>query len=332
MPAIEQPNGREVFVVMNADSGRGKDDGPTPDDVRAAFADRGAEIGMATLHSGDDLTQIVGDAASAGWKVVVAAGGDGTICGVTEALIGTDTVLGVLPLGTFNFFARSLSIPEELEAAVDVILTGTPEPASLGEVNGRVFINNASLGAYPAILEERESVYRFWGRSRLAAYWSVLKSMLTLYRPLTMRIVIDGEPYRAKSPMVFVGVRAYQLDRFEIEGADDIRDGRFAILLAPDSGRFALIWTALRVAMRGLREGRDFELLTGREVVVETRQDNRRVARDGEHERMAQPYRFRFLEDAVRVMAPGRAAIAAPVDEPAPATATTIPAQGLPAE
>ena len=315
MPEIETPDGREVFVVMNADSGRGGDDGPTPDDVRAEFARQGAEIGMAILRSGDDLSQAVKGADAAGWPVIVAAGGDGTICGVTEALIDGQAVLGVLPLGTFNFFARSMAIPEDLSEAVGVILNGRPEPASLGEVNGRVFINNASLGAYPAILEERETVYRHWGRSRVAAYWSVLKAMLTIYKPLTMRITIDGEPYRAKSPMAFIGVRAYQLDRFGIEGADDIRDGRFAILLAPDHGRFALIWTALKVAMGGVREGQDFELLTGCDILIETRRDNRRVARDGEHERMRQPYRFRFLKDAVRVMAPAVATIDAPVDE-----------------
>ena len=291
---------REMFFLVNRSSGE-QSASVTVDLIRQKLG-KDAEIHL--MEKGDDLAAVVSDAIERGARIVVAAGGDGTVCGVASAVLGTDARMGVLPGGTFNFFARSLGIPDDMEEAIEVIRTGHALTVTLGEVNDRVFINNASLGVYALILNEREAIYRRWGRSRLAAYWSVVVAMATLYRPLTMRITIDGEVVRAKSPMAFVGISAHQLDEYRIEGADAIRSGKFAVLLAPDSGRFLLIWRALKIAMRGVRQGRDFTLLTGEDIVIETRRTHRLVARDGERERMAGPYRFRLTKDAVQVIRP----------------------------
>lgn len=289
-----------MFFLVNRSSGDQSGE-TTADMIRDRF---GADADIHVMSTSEDLTAVVRDAVDRGATTVVAAGGDGTVCGVAAAIVGTGCRMAVLPGGTFNFFARSLDIPQDIDAALDVIATGRPVPVSLGEVNGRIFINNASLGAYALILNEREAIYRRWGRSRLAAYWSVLVAMATVYRPLTMRITVDGETVRAKSPMAFIGISAHQLEEYALEGADDIRHGRFAVLLAPDSGRFMLIWRALKIALRGMKKDRDFVLLTGSEVLIETRRSHRLVARDGERERMQGPYRFRVLRDAIEVIRP----------------------------
>jgi diacylglycerol kinase family enzyme len=303
---MAKPKGRlgpDFAVILNADSGDG-DQGASPDEIEKLFTKRGCEARILPLRAGDNIADAVSEAIASGAKCVVAAGGDGTICGTAGALVGTGVELGVIPLGTFNFFARGFCIPQVVEEAVDVVCFGTSRPINLGSVNGVVFLNNASLGLYASILARREGIYRKWGRSRLAAYWSVLVTMATVHRPLTMRITIDGEVRRDKSPMIFVAVSAYQLDEFGIEGADAIRSGEFAVLLAPNCGRFRLIGKALLIALRGVREGRDFKLLTGKNVVVETRRSSALVARDGERERMTAPFEFRLLEDAIQLRVP----------------------------
>jgi diacylglycerol kinase family enzyme len=171
-------------------------------------------------------------------------------------------------------------------------------------VNGQVFLNNASLGLYPSILAQRERTYRRWGRSRLAAYWSVIVTMATIYRPQTLRIEVDGRARWDTSPNLFVAVSAYQLDEFGIAGAEAIRDGKFALLIAPDCGRFMLVWKAIRVALSGPREGRDFTLVTGRRVKVGTRRRGGRIAIDGERRHMTAPFDFRLLEKALSVRMP----------------------------
>ncbi|MEY8838177.1 diacylglycerol kinase family protein [Cribrihabitans sp. XS_ASV171] len=293
----------DVVVILNKDSGDDSES-VSADEIVKLFADRGQSAKVAVLSAGADFDEVLSEATQSGVNCVVAAGGDGTICGVAGSLAGTGIELGVIPLGTFNYFARSFGIPQNLEEAIDMICEGVSQPINLGSVNGRAFLNNASIGLYPSILERREGIYRRWGRSRLAAYWSVLVAMATVYRPLTMRISIDGEVRRAKSPMVFVAVSAYQLDEFAIQGADVIRNGEFAVFLAPNCGRFRLIWKALLIALRGVREGRDFTLLSGKKVTVETSRSTSVVARDGERERMDNPYEFSLMNDAIRLRVP----------------------------
>ena len=115
---------------------------------------------------------------------------------------------------------------------------------------------------------------------------------------------MDGTPRSAKTPTVFVAMSAYQLDEFGIDGADAVRDGKFAIYLAPDCGRLALIWKAIKVAFRGVQKGRDFTLLTGEEAAVTTKAGSQLVALDGERERMEGPFTFRILKDALAVRVP----------------------------
>ncbi|HCF59820.1 MAG TPA: hypothetical protein DFS52_17735, partial [Myxococcales bacterium] len=80
-------------------------------------------------------------------------GGDGS---VARALADRDKALGVLPLGTLNHFGRELGMPSGLESSVHAIAHGKVRQVEVGEVNGRVFVNNSSIGLYPRALKLRE--------------------------------------------------------------------------------------------------------------------------------------------------------------------------------
>lgn len=257
------------------------------------------------VNEGSDISRLTREALDEGFGTIVAVGGDGTICAVAAELAGReDVTMGVIPMGTFNFFARGLGIPEEVEAAVDVLAHGTPQPVTVGEVNGRIFLNNASLGAYPAILDQREGVYKRWGRSRLAAYWSVLTALINFKRPLRMHITVDGVEHRRRSALAFVAMSAYQLELYELDGAEAVRDGQFALYVAPDAGRIGLITQAIRLAWHRMKPGRDVELITGRDIVIRTNRSRRLLARDGEKELLSDPFHFVARPGALRVLAP----------------------------
>jgi diacylglycerol kinase family enzyme len=99
-------------------------------------------------------------------------------------------------------------------------------------------------------------------------------------------------------------VRPYQLENYALSGAEAVRAGELALYLAPDGGRLALIWRALKIALRRTEPGRDYRLRTGREIVIETRKRRVQVARDGERAQMHNPLTFRALEGALTVRAP----------------------------
>ena len=96
----------------------------------------------------------------------MAAGGDGTINSVASAVVGSEKSLGVLPFGTMNHFAKDLHIPLDLEGAVNTIVAGHKTKVDVGEVNGRIFLNNSSLGLYPSIVRERQKQRDSMGTGR----------------------------------------------------------------------------------------------------------------------------------------------------------------------
>ncbi|WP_407493534.1 diacylglycerol/lipid kinase family protein [Pseudooceanicola sp. MF1-13] len=298
-----------VFIVANPGSGR-RDPDLFPL-IERTLAEDSDQHKLAVADDGADLTKLAKSAIDQGYDTVVAAGGDGTIAAVAQALFDahqsgqTPPSLGVIPLGTFNYVARSLNLPlEDPETATRTLLSGTPSPFALGEVNGKVFLNNASLGAYPAILDQREDIYRRYGRSRVAAYWSVLRTLSTLRYPLSLQIDVDGKAIRRKSALAFIANSSYQIEQFDLPGAEDVRKGKFAVYVAPDTGRYRLILSAIRLAGRRAQLGRDMEMVTGSSVTIETRQKSRLIARDGEKEKMSGPFRFRIHTDALKVICP----------------------------
>jgi len=117
--------------------------------VRELFATLEVEANV-RLVAGPDLLAAARAAAASDTDVVVMAGGDGTVSAGAGGLAGTGKPMGVLPLGTLNHFARDLGIPTLLEDAVRTVAEGIVREVDVGEANDRVFVNNSSLGLYPA--------------------------------------------------------------------------------------------------------------------------------------------------------------------------------------
>ena len=147
-----------VTVLLNPAGGNAGQPG-TEATIAARFHAVGIDARIITLSREQSPTEAA-RTATAGAAAVIAAGGDGTVSAVAAGLVGSPTLLGVLPLGTLNHFAKDLHIPLELEAAVSVIAAGRVARIDAGQVNDRVFINNSSIGIYPSVVEIREELRR----------------------------------------------------------------------------------------------------------------------------------------------------------------------------
>ena len=296
-------NGR-ICVLLNARSGKSDDHAGRRGEIEEAFANRGIAPQIVNFDPGADLKHMVRKAVDEGHSTIVAGGGDGTICGVAEALTGTDCKLGILPRGTFNYFARSLDIPLDAQGAVDVIADGFSRPLRVATMNGEVFLNNANFGMYPHILRTREEIYDKWGRSRIAAYWSVLKSLVRWQRPLAVEIAWNGQTRRIRTPMLFVFNNAFQLRQMGMEGDDCIEDGRLALLFAPDCGRMGLVSSSIAILLGRAQRHKDFELICGTDFEIRTKRKRLHVARDGERAKRPGPLRIALSEDPLELIVP----------------------------
>lgn len=293
----------DICVVMNTGAGRGEDAAR----VRAAFAAQGVAVVLDPVQDGARIEATARRAVVHGFATVVAAGGDGTICAVASALAGTGRRMGILPLGTFNYFARSLALPADLDGAVAVVASGRTAPIRIASVNGQVFLNNASLGVYPAILKTREEIYGRWGRSRLAAYWSVLKVLARMGRPLKMRLRVGAEERLLRSPLVFVVNNAFQLEQMNLAGADRVAAGDLVVFIAPDTGRLGMLRNAAALALGFASVDQNYMMLSAPRIEIDLPTGRSRfwhVARDGERERMTPPLKLRAIADALEVTVP----------------------------
>jgi diacylglycerol kinase family enzyme len=117
--------------------------------LRELFAEQGSAVDVVSIDRGDGLCAAAKAALERGSRTIVAAGGDGTVNAVASCVAGTEAVLGVLPLGTLNHFAKDLGIPLQIEEAVATVVGGQIKRVDVGEVNGRTFVNNSSIGLYP---------------------------------------------------------------------------------------------------------------------------------------------------------------------------------------
>jgi diacylglycerol kinase family enzyme len=303
------PDTPTICVLANPSSGRNSRDAEA---IRTAMAVFGPQAELRRWKKGQDLSEEVDRAVKDGFTTIVAAGGDGTVMGIAQALTGTGVRMAVLPLGTFNYFARGLGVPAEPDEAARAVLSGETRRISVGTVNGQVFLNNASVGIYPKILREREAIYGRYGRRRIAAHWSVIRTVLRFRRPMTIRLTVDGEVRDLKTPLIFVARSAYQLQHFGLDAQQTISDDAFALFVARGRTRMALLGLALRLMFKRVELDRDVELLHAHHITVETLHPLPYVAFDGEKARMAAPLEFKILSDALDIVVPAtKAALAA---------------------
>jgi diacylglycerol kinase family enzyme len=297
-----------VEIILNASAGSGDQEA-----ARSTLAEMFAAEGQTDAHvslarSGAEIVELARRAASnPDVRIVVAGGGDGTINAVASELVDTDKTLGVLPLGTLNHFAKDLNIPLDLEGAARNILEGEVVKVDVGEVNGRIFINNSSIGLYPSIVRHREKQQERLGRGKwFAAVWATLE-VFRRYPLFGVRLSADdGQEFRRRTPFVFIGNNEYQMDTFNLGARSCLDAGHLSLHLTRDVGRWGLVRLAASALFGRLRESKDFDALCTTEVWIETRRRRLRVATDGEVTIMRSPLHYRVRPAALRVIVPRR--------------------------
>jgi diacylglycerol kinase family enzyme len=145
-----------------------------------------------------------------GQRLFVAAGGDGTVHAVAQPLVSTEGELAVLPVGTWNHFARDIGVPLDWREALKVALTGTVGQIDVGRVNERFFMNNLSLGFYPELVQHREK-YRGLGKWR--AYLHATSAAMKKFPRVALSVEAPHLFETVKTHLFMVSVNAYDLDQ-----------------------------------------------------------------------------------------------------------------------
>ncbi len=299
-----------IAVVLNASSGHGTAP-KVAERLKVIFAEAGREARVTLAKGGTEISAAIRRAVEEGCEALVVGGGDGTINSGASAVVGREIPLGVLPLGTLNHFAKDLGIPLDLEEAARVVLGGVVCKVDVGEVNGRIFLNNSSLGVYPAIVRLREKYQATMGGKWIAALWAALTVLRR--RPfMAVRIVAEGETIVRRTPLVLVGNNEYQMSGIQAGSRESLARGRLALYVLNAEQRPGLLRLAGQVLLKGAGQVKEVDLITVEEATIETRRHRLQVATDGEVFSLESPLNYRIRPGALRVLVPAAASACYP--------------------
>jgi diacylglycerol kinase family enzyme len=244
----------------------------------------------------------VSNARAASPSILVVGGGDGTVGAAASALAGTDILLGILPLGTLNHFAKDLNIPTDLDAAMDIIAAARARAVDVGEVNGRVFLNNSSIGVYPFLVVERTAEQRRRGVGKLIASIPAIVRTVRALSWQRLTISAEGSRRELRTPCVFVGNNFYDLSALGSRGK--LSSAELCLYVVKRQSWVGLALLPIKVAFGLTDPARDVELF--RVPSVELRAWRKRVliSLDGEAVEEVSPLQYRIRPQALRVIVP----------------------------
>src|SRR5438309_4943396 len=260
-----------AFLIVNPRSG---ENGTGEELLRAAA---GREIECHVLRRGDDAAEL---ARRADADVLGVAGGDGSLAAVAAVAIERDLPFVCVPAGRRNHFARDAGLDRRDPAAALAAFRGVERRIDIGRVNGRVFLNNVSLGLYADLVQRRE---HHRGRGEALAGLRALPRLARERHRLQARF--ESETLRAR--ILVVANNAYEVSLYTLGRRSSPEGGRLHLYAADG-------WLPTRWAERS---GRQLRLELGRPVVL--------AAADGEPLTLRSPLEFECLPRALRLLVPG---------------------------
>jgi diacylglycerol kinase family enzyme len=285
---------RQPFVIMNPRSGGGKVGKFGLRDKATAL---GADVALLEGPGVVDVAEMARQAIDAGADLVGVAGGDGTQALVAGVAAGRDVPMMVISAGTRNHFALDLGLDrDDPSTCLGALTDGVEVRIDLGLIGDRTFVNNASFGAYAAVVQS--PAYR---DDKSGTALQLLPGLLNGHQGAHLVVRVDGQ-------VVLDGPQAVLVSNNPYETGDIAGLGRRARL---DQGILGVVGVKVENAaqaaglLRRAARSRSVTVLTAHEVVIEADQPEIPVGIDGESVLMPTPVRCTIRPLSLRVQVPG---------------------------
>ena len=297
---------RAMTILLNRGSGN-EDKAALRQTIVDTLTGAGVDVDVVEIGPGDDFDAVCRKAvarAKAEGRLVVATGGDGTITGVAGHCLREGVTMGILPRGTFNYFARDLGIPVEVEGALDVLLTGQEKGVTIGRVNDHIFLNNASFGLHTTMIRAREQATTRFGRLRFIAALSGIANLFRRHRRFAVLITADGKTESRRTTMLFVGNNTFQLNNLGLDERQVTQRHRLAVVILKRTTPLSMLRTITLSVMRKLKFEENLEQFCADRFEVNTRRKRVSLVIDGEITICPTPLVFSAEREALRVVTP----------------------------
>ena len=302
----DAPAGRAgtVPVFLNAKARAIRNEGVPPvlARVREACEAAGLPARIEVIEP-DRMEDAIRRALASGAETVVVGGGDGTVRTAAQVLAGSDVALGILALGTLNHAARDLGLPTDLGESARAVARGEARKIDVGELDGKVFVNNSSLGLYPSMVRVRQESERRFQIGHLGAV--VRACWRTFWRFPVLEIDVQRPEGlgRLVTPMVFVGNGEYALGP-KVGTRKSLEDGVLFLCTLESVGRWRTLWLGVRSLFTPVPKEKHMKCLFAQEVAIRLPRGPVWVSLDGEVRRAEGKLLYRVRPKALTVLAP----------------------------
>jgi diacylglycerol kinase family enzyme len=271
------------------------------DALQQAVRDAGLEVIRVSRDL--DCAALIRQRMNEGVRLFVAAGGDGTINTVIQPLVNTDAIFGVIPVGTYNHFAKDLGIPLAWRDALDVILSGAIKPIDTARINERFFVNNVSMGLYPELVARREEKGRDYPRWKAR----LLAAFATLRKYPYIAVTLDSEHHHEviRTHVLMVSNNSYDLSRLGIEAPRlALGEGRLSVYWLPHVRRLALTSFIAHYLAGRVHAAPGFRSFRTSQVRLHSSKKRFHLGVDGEVETMDLPLVITIVPQSLSVRVP----------------------------
>ncbi|RFS22446.1 diacylglycerol kinase family lipid kinase [Chitinophaga silvatica] len=216
---------------------------------------------LAYLGHGTDLGR---EAVKNGVDTVVAVGGDGSINEIAQGLVGSNTAMAILPLGSGNGLARALKIPLNVDKALGLIATNKQRKIDVGYANEHLFLSNAGVG-FDALVAEQ---FRHKTKRGLSGYAKLVVNSFNSYNPSTYEIEIDGNSISTQAFLLTVANGNQFGYEFKLAPKANVFDGHLDLCVVPPVGLLGLVPMSIFSLMGNIDKTRYLKHYVGKEITI----------------------------------------------------------------
>ncbi|HEV7292093.1 MAG TPA: diacylglycerol kinase family protein [Devosia sp.] len=298
---------RSYYVIFNANAGTALGMGLTADRLQEEFSAAGLN---ATINADVDepMEQRIAKAIASDAEVIVAAGGDGTITTVANAIIDTTKILAILPLGTVNALAKDMHIPLATAEAVAALGRSEIHKIDAGEVNGRVFLHKVVVGLVPAMAAGREFIRgrESWG-ARLALLRYFARRIVRTRRMAVAIEMPDGERRVERIHSLAVASNEYDEAFGHLLSRARLDTGTLTLYVFKHLNFPEVLRLAGGMVLGRWRDAESLRLEKVKSVTIDSHKRLLKVMFDGDVRSLETPLHFRIRPQALAVLVPPEA-------------------------
>ena len=285
---------KALFIINPVSGGKRKDDVPQ---LIQKYLNADIFNAVIVFSTGVAHARQVAKEAIGQYDLVVAVGGDGTVNEIASALVGSNTLLGIIPCGSGNGLSRFLNIPMDIEEAIKNLNTGHAETIDSAEANGQPFFNMAGMG-FDAHISE------VFSHNKKRGFISYIKSSITEivnYKPQFYHIEIDGVAYERTAFMVSMANSSQYGNNMHIAPYASVQDGLIDVCIIRPFPIFRLFEMGFRMLLKTSNQSKYLEIIQGRHINI-TRKAPGPMHLDGEPQIIGADVKINIVPRSLKVI------------------------------